>query len=292
MTVQATHDQAPLEASIVVLTPDMAHELLDRNTHNRAVSGIRVERYAADITRGAWQLNGEAFKIAADGQVLNGQHRLLAVVEADAAIRTLLIRGLPAEAQETMDQGRSRSLADVLKLRGETYWVPLSTAMRALWLFETEGRLIKAGGSGGQATVAEAIRTLDRNPDLRDSVYFTFGKLKPWMAGTYMGALHYLMATVDAAAADDFVERLATGAELARYDPIHVLREHLIKAHMNAMERLTTRDKLALTIKAWNAYLAGEEISSLSWRPQAPHGEAFPTINGLHGQEATDGQVG
>lgn len=275
---------AQIKARKVKLTPAAATKLLQGNTRNRKISGNRVEQYAADMRRGDWKFNGEAIKVAADGTILDGQHRLLAIAEAEISIEVLLITGLPHEAQESMDQGRPRTLADVLKLRGEKYWIPLATAARAVWQYETYGRLIKVSGDGAQATVAQACRTLDRNPELRDSVAYAFVRIRPWMPGTFMCALHFLFATVDPQAADDFVDKLATGADLGRTDPVRVLREQLINAH-NSREPYTTREKLALTIKAWNHYIAGDETGRLQWTSGGPRREPFPQIHGLAGTD-------
>jgi hypothetical protein len=38
--------------------------------------------------------------------------------------------------------------------------------------------------------------------------------------------------------------------------------------------------KLALLIKAWNTYRAGEACSKLQWRPFGKTREAFPSIDG------------
>lgn len=66
----------------------------------------------------AWKMNGEAIKFSNTGRLLDGQHRLLACVESGCSVRTLVIRGLPEDTQETMDAGKSRTMANVLELKG------------------------------------------------------------------------------------------------------------------------------------------------------------------------------
>ena len=62
-------------------------------------------QYAADMKAGRWQLNGEAIKFDKNGHLLNGQHRLHAVVRADTTIQMLVISGLDPETRTTMDSG-------------------------------------------------------------------------------------------------------------------------------------------------------------------------------------------
>ncbi len=272
-------DAAAIKVRRVEITPKAAQKLLDANTHNRTVVNARVDQYAADMRRGEWQLNGEAIKIADDGTILDGQHRLMAVLEADRPIQTLLITGLDAETQETMDQGRPRTLADVFKLRGEKYHNPLATACRTLAIYESHRTVVQPAYTAAP-TVQQASRTLDRNPDLRDSVALTYSKRRPWMPSSHMGAMHYLFATVDREAADDFVEKLHSGEALTRDNAIYLLREKFIQDQMDRTPT-TVRMQLALIIKAWNHYLAGDSITRLVWTPGGAAAEPFPEISGL-----------
>lgn len=278
-------DAAPsITARLVRITPQIAEKWLRSNTNNRSVTVGRVTQYAADMRRGEWRVNGETIKIATDGRILDGQHRLMAVLEADVAIDSLVIRGLDAVAQETMDQGRARTLADVFKLRGEKYYSPLATSARVLALYELYGTIVQPAYTA-TPSISQASRALERNPQLRDSVAFVFARRRPWMPASHMGALHFLFATVDAAGADDFITKLSTGEDLHRGDAIHTLREQLLEAHMERVA-IVQRTQLALVIKAWNAYMAGQSVTRLAWTPGGARPEAFPTINGLAAPQA------
>ena len=267
-------------ARLVTITPQLAEQWLQQNTHNRGVTNSRVDQYAADMRKGEWRVNGETIKLAADGRVLDGQHRLLAVLEADVEIQTLVITGLEEQAQETMDQGRARSLADVFKLRGEKYHNALATSARVLALYERYGQIVQPAYQA-PPSIAQASRALERNPELRDSVACVYQLRRPWMPSSHLGALHFLFAIVDPDAASDFVTKLSTGEELRRGHPVHTLREQLMTAHMERAA-IAQRTQLALIVKAWNAYMDGDQvIQPLRWTPGGPHPEPFPKIAGL-----------
>jgi len=268
-----------VRAKMLTLTPAIAEQLLQRNTHNRTVSRSRVSQYAADMRAGHWAFNGEAIKIAADDQVLDGQHRLLAVIEADRDVETLLITGLPAQAQETMDQGRARTLGDVLKLRGEADYFNLAAAVRLVSIYERTGLPFKAPYAAAP-TVHECLRTLERNGAIRDSVKLAAklsrSSLLPISA---VAGLHYLFASVDETSADDFFTKLLQGENLTRDSPIWVLRDRLL---LDLREKvLMPKIKLAFTVRAWNAYMAGEHIHRLVWNPGGANPDKFPKIHGL-----------
>jgi hypothetical protein len=272
-------------AKMLTVTPAVATQLLQRNTHNRTVSRSRVRQYAADMRKGQWAFNGEAVKIADDGTVLDGQHRLLAVIEADRSVDLLLITGLPAAAQETMDQGRSRTLGDVLKLRGEANYFVLAAATRIVCLYERDGVPFKDAFVDAP-TVHQCLRTLEHNPGIRDSVKLaqdlSRGSLLPISS---VAGLHYLFASVDETDATDFFTRLLRGENLDARTPIFILRDRLL---IDLREKLLTpKIKLAFTIRTWNAYKTGEHIQRLLWNPGGANPDKFPKIYGLtlHGDD-------
>jgi hypothetical protein len=269
-----------VKAKLIELTPQRAEQLLERNTHNRTVQTATVDKYARDMRNGDWQINGEAIKISADGQVLDGQHRLMAILEADIPITTLLITGLPAQTQETMDQGRGRTFGDMLKLRGETNATNLAAAVRIVCLFEMYGLPYHSGFSGPAPSPQVLARCLEHNPEIRGSVTLACNQRRSWLQPTIVAAFHYLFASASQEDADDFVEKVLTGTGLDASDPRYLLREKLIKErYENGW--MGQKPRMALMIKAWNAFRRGEELARLSWAPGGVNGEKFPAIDGL-----------
>lgn len=281
LTSPAPAGGAQISAGLVTVTPKLAEHLLARNTHNRGISKARVEQYAGDMRRGEWQLNGEAIKIAVDERILDGQHRLVAVLEADVDVQMLVISGLPHAAQETMDQGRNRTMGDVLKLRGEKSCNTLASAARIVCCYELHGRPFTDGYKAAPS-ISQTSRTLDRNPDLRASCALAARTRRPWLPISTAAGLHYLFSIADPAGAEDFFAKLCTGAALDVCSPIYVLRERLLKEHHDTGEHtISIKVKMALIVKAWNAYQAGEQPARLTWRPGGANPEPFPLIAGL-----------
>jgi hypothetical protein len=270
-----------VRARLVELTPKKAEKLLEHNVHNRGVNWTRVQQYASDMRKGDWQINGEAIKVAADGQILDGQHRLLAILEADTPVQTLLITGLAPETQETMDQGKARGFGDALKLRGEKQYTMLAAAVRIVCLYERDGVPFHDGGRKPAPSIAQLSRTLERNGELRDSVEFASAHRRPWLPTTVVAALHHLFAIADAESAADFFSKLATGDELSASSPIYVLRERLIAEHADKDRHLNPKVQLAFIIRTWNAYMEGETIRRLVFNAGGANPDRFPAIFGL-----------
>ncbi|GAB3659310.1 hypothetical protein GCM10027596_16710 [Nocardioides korecus] len=92
---------------ILDVTPEMAESWLSRNANNRNLRGQVIASYARDVAAGSWVLNGETVKISTAGQLLDGQHRLIAVVEANVMAPMIVVREIPAEVMPTVDAAPS-----------------------------------------------------------------------------------------------------------------------------------------------------------------------------------------
>jgi hypothetical protein len=99
-----------------MITPKMAKEMLNLNSHNRNVSTKIVEKYARDMKNSNWRLTNQGIGIDEDNRLVDGQHRLLACVLADSAFPCIIIRGLRPDTQMVIDVGKRRSVGDQLTL--------------------------------------------------------------------------------------------------------------------------------------------------------------------------------
>jgi len=100
------------------ITPSMARSWLQSvNVKNRNMSRGTVSRYASDMVSGRWmQTHQNAIAFYDDGTLADGQHRLAAIVSADVTVPMFVATGLHKDSVKAIDQGKSRSMADVMKL--------------------------------------------------------------------------------------------------------------------------------------------------------------------------------
>jgi len=87
-----------LEVSVETITPEMAAQYLGNNHKHREIRDSKVEKFAASLNDSDWQLNGKTIVFDADGKLLNGQHRLTAVVLSGKSLTTLVVKGIQKEA--------------------------------------------------------------------------------------------------------------------------------------------------------------------------------------------------
>lgn len=101
----------------VTITPEIAQFLLDHhNKHNRPVKATRIDQYAMELKLGLWKYNGERILFDSDGQLLSGQHRLLAIVKSGVSMKVDIKFGLDPGVRDTIDTGAVRSTTDVRRL--------------------------------------------------------------------------------------------------------------------------------------------------------------------------------
>jgi len=264
-----------LSSEVATITPPMAEAWLARNKRNRHLAPWLVDRYAKAMGRGEWRLNGDPIRFDEVGDLLDGQHRLAAIVKSGITVESVVLRGIPAITQDTMDTGRKRTIADVLALRGEAHAIPLAAALNTLHKLETD-----AWRANATPTAQQALALLNSHPGLRASVPVgeRTARRVPGLAGGITAALHYHFSGIDDAAeadAKDFFERLASGADLDEDSPILTLRRtfgrlHAERGHASAV-RMT-----ALVILAWNAYRDGRPLKLLRWSPGGSRPDSFP----------------
>lgn len=101
-----------------LITPEKAEKMLTRNTNNyRSINKKAVYDYAYEMANGDWQPNGEPIVFDEEGRLLNGQHRLNAVVKSKTSIICLVVYGIP-KTVDVYDFQKRRSLTDILKASG------------------------------------------------------------------------------------------------------------------------------------------------------------------------------
>jgi hypothetical protein len=253
------------------ITPAIAEMWLARNMHNRNLRERYVDILAGAIRDGAWQVNGDAIKFDKDNVLLDGQHRLAAVVKADKPIRAFVVWNLDRSAQATLDQHLRRSLADILSLEGVDRARELASAANWLWKY-SNGKMVDRRYNLRADQIKQMIES---HPGLMESVKVgkELSKTGLRVPPSLASALHYVMDEVDTLMAQLFWDQLITGLELKEADSVYVLRRALEKNAM-ANRRVQGYVLAAWVIKAWNATRQGKKIKLIAWKAVEP----FPTI--------------
>lgn len=259
------HGGDNIVAEVVTITPADATNWLRCNEHNRPVRKSHVVFLAGEMKAGNWQINGQAIVIAENEQVLDGQHRLLAIIEAGIPIKSLVVYGITPEAFSTIDTGAVRSSADALWLHFHDYsqHVVKAVATAVPWLKQLERGALRTGGSS-KVSNTEVIAYAQDHLSLFERAARLHGYPKdnrPLSMGPGT-ALYEYFARRDEEKADKFFEDLYTGENLERTDVEYVLRQAFQKDAQRITTKLPTSIKVRMTIKAWNWRRRGMDTAS------------------------------
>lgn len=258
------------------ITPEIAAELLGGNTKNRHVHERHVKRLCAAMLDGRWQFNGESIKIAKDGTLVDGQHRLIACVRTGIPFETIIVTGVDVDTYTTIDIGAKRTTSDALSREGIKNSVAVAGAIR--WI-----KAVSAGKAHIGNIVLDPDEVLDAYAELSDldGSIKVIGKTKTLLAPSVALALHYLFSRKNSLFADEFFDDLSSGENLYKGDPVLTLRNKLIEIRVsNKMKKyVTPAEVVALVIRAWNARRSGRSLTLVKGLVKNDAGElTMPTI--------------
>jgi hypothetical protein len=267
-----------LTSEIVRITPKAAEELLGRNVElNRRINRALVERYAIDMKNGDWsEENGETIKIGRDGTLLDGQHRLSAVVESGQTVRFLVVRNVGQDALATVDTGKSRSFADVLHMHGQANSRRVAAAAKYVWHYEN-GTMLRSGHAVSHALLG---KVLEEHPDLPAAVEQVHEYRPSIQPASVLAFVYGLAKEKHPRRAAQWLAMVQEGEGLKKSDAVWHLRERLLHARSGrgAQEQLRIPYVAALMIKAWNATLDNDAVRKLDWTSEGRSAEEYPTI--------------
>lgn len=105
---------------IGLVTPELANELLKLNMeNNRNLTSSIVSKYSREMTEGQWMLS-DPIKFSTSAELIDGQHRLNAVIKSGTSQLFVFILGYPKDSAEVLDQGKKRTAKDIASIRGDS----------------------------------------------------------------------------------------------------------------------------------------------------------------------------
>ncbi|MCL2623156.1 MAG: hypothetical protein FWD31_05750 [Planctomycetaceae bacterium] len=105
-----------LNCYLVIVTPEMAKQWLLKNNFNRPLKPKLVENYVRQIESGNWRRTHQGIAFDDEGVVLDGQHRLHAIIRTGQSLPMLIFLNENQAAHEAIDGGKQRTLLDVVRL--------------------------------------------------------------------------------------------------------------------------------------------------------------------------------
>ncbi len=274
----------------------MAERIRGEDIRNRKLTDAQIETLQADMLRpGAWKYNGDTIRFTHNGQVIDGQGRLIAHLLAcrkdpSAKFVTNLLFNVPKESFSTIDTGRKRTGADVLGMMDISQGF-LKSAIARMWYNYHKGRMrnqVKVTPDQVREIVLENQKLFD------DAVHIIAPCLKAKelkLPGAVMGMVCALGLRTDQAKTAQFFHQLATGLNLNETDPVYLFRRAIANKQRMVRGGAPRVEVAAMLVKALNLYFQkdlprreDEKPAIIRW----VRGEAFPRFVGDRNRKLWD----
>ncbi len=255
---------------VVQVTPQLAQEWLLRNEGNRPIQMHTVENYARLMADGLWELNGDTIRFDTDNILRDGQHRLAACVRANVTFTALVVHGIAARSQATMDQGRKRTANDILGMNGIVNGAAIASTARMLHQWKSGTRLIgDFKNSGRNQLSASEVLDWASQDELLARANQVAGRtgMRAICNPRASSTLWYLCHEADADKCDDFFTALESGAGLKLGDPALTLRNHWQNLRVQGSKAPAAK-YFSSGVRAWNKFVKGQALSFIAQRAE------------------------
>lgn len=123
-----------MHTTVELVGPEIAAHYLRRVHENqRVIRKSKVDEYANAMKRGDWVLTPEGLAFDTDGVLIQGCHRLHAIIASGETLPFNVTRNASKKAFSVLDQGLKRAASDALGIP-KKYLEIASVFMRALWI--------------------------------------------------------------------------------------------------------------------------------------------------------------
>lgn len=270
-------ERGPLTEQKFLVTPSIAKKILDKhNGQNRTINSDHLSSLVRDIKRGHWiDDTGTMISFGTHGQLIDGQHRLSAIVKSGEALKLSFKFGLDAAAQRVIDTGRKRTFSDYIAMTeglDAKYKTERASVTRLLYGFLHDQERPHIYTNNNKPTQSDLYDVaVEFGEDITEGVQTVLGPglVQKVVIGSYAAFVYVLAKHSDYSEyADEFFQLLGTGANLEADSPIIVVRNRLMTRYEFRDQK--TKDRtIGLLIKAWNMWINGDTASVKMHNPEA-----------------------
>jgi hypothetical protein len=260
--------------SIVLnVTPEIASVWLSNcNTHNRKLIDTHVDRLAREMKAGRWRLTHQGIAFSPNRVLLDGQHRLWAVVLSETTAPMRIFFNEPTESLQAIDAVQARSNDQIITLAGGLAAVGRRELATLRAMITGLGRYVRM-------TAGEEGEILARH---REAIQFAHqilpaARFRGIATAVTQAVLARAYYSADLDRLRHFADVLQSGVATSENDqPAVLLLKFLIEAGQGKRGRPEIHERYGKTERALQAYLTGEQIGRLF----ASTTELFPLPEG------------
>lgn len=217
-----------MKTTLEKITPDIAKQYLDKVKpgHQRKLIDSRAQAFAREMTAKHWFTHHQGIAFDEHGNLIDGQHRLKAIIISGVTVDMLVTRNVQSEmvngvrlyAIDTMDNGYKRQTGEQLALRhGIENSNRVAAAAAAILYWAT---------NLSKNTTPVSLEIVALYPSLKK---LSQGKANKILPGCIVGAFAIATKTFPELL-ETFIDPYITGAGLSAKSPALLLRNYILNS--------------------------------------------------------------
>jgi hypothetical protein len=216
---------------IETITPNKARDILKTNTRNRALRLSSVAEFARQMTAGCWKLTSQGIAIDTNGVLVDGQHRLHAIVEANVPVQIAVTYDVDPESFDAYDCGIVRTVADRLPLLKDKESNRIAVALVSHYLRCTNGSMCNRCG----------VDQIDNEFLDKTDAYIAISELfransrRCGLTKASVGAALAVYVHLDKVGGLHFAKQYLTGEGISTGQPAYTLREAALMRRLDGI---------------------------------------------------------
>lgn len=168
-----------IEYTIETITPELAEKYIEESTRlfntlsgnkQRRVRQTTVDCYVKAMKEGRWKMNGETIKFDKEGRLMDGFHRVKAVIKSGMPIDFLVVRGIENEVMDTIDIGLKRSLENALQFQSKCYENGAAAIVKAKMQLDNRNKNMGQSNANAGLEQTEMVEEYIQNETLYNEV--------------------------------------------------------------------------------------------------------------------------
>ena len=270
----------------ITIYPSMAKEwMATSNINNRKLRPNIVDKYADAMLRDQWIYNSESIKFDTNGVLIDGQHRLQAVIKSNVPLFTQVTTNLSTLAFDTIDDGAPRRAADLIYRAGIKNANSVTSIAKAI-ICTDKGFGIYHVVQMRLVSKTDQIDFCLENDDALQEAH-RLSKVAnagcPLVLSAWGIAIYLINREYGSEIVQEFINGAVNGSPYPK-DPRNTLRRWVIKTRQASSGQISSVIQLAHLIRAFNYWMNGKTvIKYIDWSKEKP----FPRIG-----DAIDSRAG
>ena len=230
--------------------------------NNRPINERVVAKYAQELSNNNWVTdNGESIKFDQNGMMVDGQHRLSAIIKSNVSVYMWVTYGVDSRAFMTIDAGGSRSIGSILGISGVTSANQKTAVIRALLRYRNHSTSEKFA----TPTATDVLKFYEMEAELIDfansqSTQLTTKSGIRIPASVVGGMIAFLYERHPNVIV--FFNEVMSGRDITN-NAVYLLRDRIIASSTNSKMTMPIAAKEQLILKAFTHYKNKYQAKSL-----------------------------